>query len=153
MIQLAHEQQRLLTVYQNRRWDADFVTLRDEILPELGRIVEFESHFDRYAPDIDIAATTGAGTGVVFDLGTHLIDQALVLFGKPTSVTGFLSAQREGGPEGLMDACTVLLHYEAGPLVTIKASALSADTEQLRFWVRGETGSFKKVSSVFRQFL
>lgn len=145
LIRLAREQQRILTVYQNRRWDADFDTLRFSVLPQLGRIVEFETHFDRYCPDADLAATAGAGTGAVFDLGTHLIDQALVLFGKPDRVSGFLSAQRDNGPENFMDACTVLLHYESGLLVTVKASAVSADPDQLRFWVRGTKGSYKKV--------
>jgi predicted dehydrogenase len=85
------------------------------------------------------------GSGVIFDLGTHLFDQVLQLYGSPEKVTAFLSHQRPGaGAQGPEDACTVLLHYPGGLLVTVKASPLSADEAQLRFWVRGEKGSFKK---------
>lgn len=107
MIRLAAETNRVLTVYQNRRWDADFATLR-RIVGEntLGDVIEFESHFDRYTPpDTPTGGSGGPGTGVIYDLGTHLIDQALVLFGLPEKVTGFISA--------LGDACTVLLHYSS----------------------------------------
>ena len=139
LIHLAKERNRILTVYQNRRWDADFATLRRLLADNtLGTVLEFESHFDRYTPpEILIPGPGEPGTGVIYDLGTHLIDQALVLFGLPERVTGFLSM--------LDDACTVLLHYRSGLLITLKASATSAETEQLRFWVRGKTGAFRKV--------
>lgn len=149
LIALAKEKSKILTVFQNRRWDADFVTLK-RILAEnkLGRVVEFESHYDRYDPVVpprDLVDTPGSG--VIYDLGTHLFDQILNIYGPPTGVTGFLGRQREradsGGP---FDACSVLLHYSSGPLVTVKASPLSADDVQLRFWVRGSKGSYKKVS-------
>ncbi|KAL2280358.1 hypothetical protein FJTKL_12598 [Diaporthe vaccinii] len=147
LITLANEKAKILTVFQNRRWDADFVTLK-RILAEnrLGRVVEFESHYDRYDPVVpprDLVDTPGAG--VIYDLGTHLFDQILNLYGPPARVTGFLGRQRErtdsGGP---FDACSVLLHYSSGLLATVKASPISADNDQLRFWVRGDKGSFKK---------
>lgn len=147
LITLAKTQGRMLTVFQNRRWDADFVTLRQLVGDnKLGRVVEFESHFDRFDPDVpprDVHDVPGAGA--VFDLGAHLLDQVLQLYGSPSRVTAFMSHQRSGASNtGPSDACTVLLHYGDGLLATIKASPLSADENQLRFWVRGEKGSFKK---------
>ncbi|PYI12533.1 oxidoreductase [Aspergillus sclerotiicarbonarius CBS 121057] len=158
LITLAKNKGLVLTEFQNRRWDADFVTLR-KILDDgrLGRVVELESHFDRYESEVPVSGSwagghgdvcgrgSGSGSGAIYDLGTHLIDQVVVGFGLPCKVTGFLGVQRglrdEGGPQ---DACTVLLHYESGLLVTVKASAVSPERAQLRFWVRGDKGSFKK---------
>lgn len=147
LIKLAEQRQRLLTVFQNRRWDADFNTLQ-RILPSLGRVVEFETHFDRYDPDMPKtwASNDQAGGGVAYDLGVHLIDQVIVLYGLPTHVTGFLGRQRIGNESGPLDACTILLHYKNGPLVTVKASAVSAEEDQLRFLVRGTNGSYRKAS-------
>lgn len=145
LIAQAKESKRILSVFQNRRWDADFLTLQ-KIISEgsLGRLVEFESHFDRDAMPT-VAKPAQPGAGVIYDLGVHLIDQALVLFGLPRKISGFLMSQAPVNENGVADACTVLLHYDRGLLVTIKASAVSVDTEQLRFWVRGEQGSYLKV--------
>ncbi|KAF9888249.1 hypothetical protein FE257_008818 [Aspergillus nanangensis] len=147
LIALAESQQRVLTVFQNRRWDADYTTLHDLLARgALGRVVEFESHFDRFDP---IAPTHWAGNdapggGVIYDLGTHLLDQVLHIFGLPARVTGILGSQRDNNARGPPDACTVLLHYDLGMLVTIKASAISAVVDQKRFFVRGDKGSFIK---------
>lgn len=134
-------------MYQNRRWDSDFLTLKKYIEDgTLGRIVEFETHFDRHRPEPPAdnwKAHQAPGTGAVYDLGTHLMDQAVLLFGMPQRVTGFVGSQRAVNPTGLEDSCTVLLHYEK-MLVTVKASVVSPEVNQLRYWVRGETGSFKK---------
>ncbi len=86
------------------------------------------------------------GGGPVYDLGTHLLDQSLNLFGLPKRITGFVGSQREGSIAGYEDSFTVLLHYDVlGLLVTAKASVISPEEQQLRFWVRGAKGSFKKV--------
>jgi len=71
------------------------------------------------------------------------MDQVVHLFGMPQRVTGFVGSQREVNPTGLEDSCTVLLHYP-GMLVTVKAGVVSPEVNQLRFWVRGVNGSFKK---------
>ncbi|KAK0124507.1 hypothetical protein ONS95_009457 [Cadophora gregata] len=140
---------KLICVYQNRRWDADFLTVRKLISEDtIGRVVEFETHFDRYKA---VKPETWKGTlgmeqagGVVYDLGTHLIDQAYVLFGLPESVTAVFANQRDDGGEE-PDSITVLLGYGTGkPLVTVKAGVMCVETEQLRYWVRGTKGSFKK---------
>jgi predicted dehydrogenase len=79
---------------------------------------------------------------VAFNLRTHLVDQIVYAFGWPKKVMGFVAVQREGGTTS--DACTILLHYD-DMLATVKCSALSAQARQLRFWVRGDKGSLKKV--------
>ena len=115
LIQLARERQRLLSVYQNRRWDGDFLTVR-KLLDgdQLGRLVKFESHYDRYrlAPRLHAWREDGSpGGGVLFDLGSHLVDQALVLFGVPQSVWASVRVEREGARSD--DAFDLYLHYPA----------------------------------------
>lgn len=149
LVQISKKTGKLICVYQNRRWDSDFLTVKKLIKDgTIGRVVEFETHFDRYKP---VRPETWKGTlgmdqagGVVYDLGTHLIDQAYVLFGLPKTVTGiFQNARNDGNEEP--DSITILLGYgNAGPLVTVKAGVLCIETDQLRYWVRGEKGSFKK---------
>ncbi|KAI4134138.1 MAG: hypothetical protein LQ347_001777 [Umbilicaria vellea] len=147
LIAMAKKHQRFLTVYQNRRWDADFLTLSRLLRSDtLGRITEFETHFDRHSPVVKPGRqwkTRELGGSVVYDLGTHLMDQVVVLFGMPKRITALIGTQREGRPASDEDSCTVLLHYE-GMLATVKAAVVSPETRQLRFWVRGEGGSFKK---------
>ena len=153
LIAIAKRHNRLLTVYQNRRWDTDFLTL-SELLNQrtLGRVVEFETHFDRHRPEApDPASTWKAkflpGGGAVYDLGTHLIDQAVVAFGIPDKITGFVGSQREHNPGEVEDSCTVLLHYNSGLLATVKVAVVSPEEKQLRYWVRGDKGSYKKVKT------
>src|SRR5271155_6160822 len=90
LIELARSRGRLLSVYQNRRWDGDFRTIRKLLDSELlGRLVMFESHYDRFRQLPRLHAWRehgGPGGGVLFDLGSHLGDQALVLFGGPAAV-------------------------------------------------------------------
>jgi len=114
--------------------------------------VEFETHFDRHAPVSPESWRQKRGlpgVGQIYDLGTHLLDQVVCLFGMPARVSAFVGNQRNGemiGGEvvGGEDAFTVLLHYPNGLLVTAKAAAISPESEQLRFWVRGEKASFRK---------
>jgi predicted dehydrogenase len=148
LIALAKQHGRLICVYQNRRWDSDFLTFRHlQAQGTLGRIVEFETHFDRHKP---VRPETWKGTlgmeqggGVLYDLGTHLIDQAVLAFGMPSKVMALFVNQRQDGAEE-PDATTVLLLYDSGLLVTAKAGVVSIDIEQLRFWVRGTKGSWRK---------
>jgi len=135
-----------------QRFDSDFLTLSHLIHSQtLGRIVEFETHFDRHQPSPRTTQTWRneelPGGGQIYDLGTHLLDQALVLFGMPKRVTAFITNQREGKTSEQGDSFTVVLHYEGGLMVTAKAAIVSPEVEQLRYWVRGEKGSFKKVDS------
>ena len=72
------------------------------------------------------------------------MDQVVVTCGLPKRITGFVGSQRDENPSGLEDSCTVLLHYD-GLLVTVKAGVVSPEAQQLRYWVRGTKGSYKKV--------
>ncbi|MCJ1362464.1 hypothetical protein MMC16_001567 [Acarospora aff. strigata] len=148
LIGIAKKHQRQLTVYQNRRWDSDFLTLSHLIKDNtLGRVVEFETHFDRYRPNVPSGDSWKTkvlpGGGAAYDLGTHLIDQVVVTFGLPKRITGFVGTQRENNTNGYEDSCTVLLHYD-GMMATVKAAVVSPEINQLRYWVRGDKGSFKK---------
>src|SRR5450755_434921 len=115
LIQLARARGRLLSVYQNRRWDGDFLTVRKLLENDrLGRLVMFESHYDRFRQLPRLHAWRedgGAGGGVLWDLGAHLVDQALVLFGVPHSVWASVRIEREGGRTD--DAFDLYLHYPA----------------------------------------
>ncbi|PGG99575.1 hypothetical protein GX51_06224 [Blastomyces parvus] len=148
LVAISRKQNRLISVYQNRRWDADFVTVSKLVKSgALGRVAEFETHFDRHRPEMP---TTGgwktkmtSGSGALYDLGTHLIDQVVHLFGLPKKVTGFVGSQRENNESGYEDSFTLLLHYDH-ILATVKGAVISPEEKQLRFWVRGDKGSFKK---------
>lgn len=137
----------------DRRWDADFVTLSKLVKNgSLGRISEFETHFDRHRPEEPAAGVSKwknkviPGGSAIYDLGAHLLDQAVHLLGLPKRVTAFIGTSRAVNTSGFEDSFTVLLHYANGTLVTAKATVVSPEEDQLRFWVRGEKGSFKKVS-------
>lgn len=149
LVDLAKKQGVLLTVYQNRRFDSDFLTLRKYIENgSLGRVAEFETHFDRHRPDMPTATTWKVvprpGVSVVYDLGSHLMDQIVCLYGLPEKITGFVGSQRDNNTSGVADACTVLLQYSNGMLATVKAGVVSPEQQQLRYWVRGVNGSFRK---------
>lgn len=150
LAEIAKKSGKQLAVYQNRRWDADFLTLR-KIMADgaLGDIAEFETHFDRHRPEPPAdnwKAKEGPAHGAVYDLGTHLLDQVYSAFGNPEKVTGFVGNQRIGVKSGPPDSFTVLLQY-GQMLVTAKAGVVSPEEEQLRYWVRGTKGSFRKVSN------
>ena len=139
----------LLTGCLDRRWDSDFLTVSKLIKNNtLGRIVEFETHFDRHRPVLPSGGGWKTkiipGGGAVYDLGAHLIDQIVVVFGLPKKITGFIGTQRVDNSNGYDDSFTVLLHYD-GLIATAKAAVVSPEVNQLRFWVRGVEGSFKKV--------
>ncbi len=127
LIQLARGRHRLLSIYQNRRWDGDFLTVRKLLDGDrLGRLVKFESHYDRYrlAPRLHAWREDGSpGGGVLFDLGSHLVDQALVLFGVPQSVWASVRVEREGARSD--DAFDLYLQYPAS-LAQLSASSASS---------------------------
>lgn len=144
LVDLARQRGRLLTVYQNRRFDGDFRTISDLLAKNrLGRIVLFESHFDRYRLELRPDAwreRPEAGSGIFFDLGVHLLDQALLRFGPPEAITADIRIERRGGQ--VDDAFDVLLHYsQMRALLRASMIALAPD---LRFLVRGETAAYVK---------
>jgi scyllo-inositol 2-dehydrogenase (NADP+) len=146
LIQLARQRQRLLSVYQNRRWDGDFLTVRKLLDDDqLGRLVKFESHYDRYrlAPRLHAWREDGSpGGGVLFDLGSHLVDQALVLFGVPQSVWASVRVEREGARSD--DAFDLYLHYPASGLGAWLRATCLARAPGARFTLNGTLGTFRK---------
>src|SRR5260370_24009789 len=100
LVWLAAERGRLITVYQDRRWDGDFFTVKKLVESgQLGTVVEYEARFDRFRPEPKANAwrerADQPGAGVLFDLGPHVIDQALVLFGEPQPIPPSASCQRK----------------------------------------------------------
>jgi predicted dehydrogenase len=132
---------KICTVFQNRRWDADFLTLQALIAAgELGEIVQFESHYDRYRPTLVDRWKEKPGAGVWQDLGPHLVDQALQLFGLPLAVFADLAGQKDGAP--VADYAHVLLRYPRLRVI-LHASQIAHDPS-LRYVVHGTNGSFVK---------
>lgn len=143
LIRTAQTKDRVLSVFHNRRWDSDFLTIQ-RLLNDgtLGEIVHFESHFDRYRPVVQQRwrERPAAGGGLWFDLGPHLLDQSLKLFGEPDAIFGDLAVQRDGATA--VDFFHVILRYEKMRVI-LHASALVA-AEVPRFTVHGSLGSFIK---------
>lgn len=140
---LAEASGRVLSVFQNRRWDSDFLAVTQAIADdEIGRVVHFESHFDRFRPQVRARwrEQAGPGAGIWYDLGPHLIDQALQLFGLPRGVSGRLAIQRHGGQSP--DWAHVLLDYGI-PQVVLQASMVVAGGGA-RFNLHGDRGSLVK---------
>ncbi|HEX2084715.1 MAG TPA: Gfo/Idh/MocA family oxidoreductase [Solirubrobacteraceae bacterium] len=118
-----------LTVFQNRRWDSDFVTLRRLLeAGALGRVLRFESRFERFRPEIKAGwrelAAEDEGGGQLLDLGAHLIDQALVLFGRPVRVYAEVERRREGA--GVEDDVFLALEHPGGQRSHLWMSAIAA---------------------------
>lgn len=147
LLQLAQAQGLVLTVFQNRRWDADFLALQQVIdSGVLGRIVHFESHFDRYRPVVPDRWREQdlPGSGLWFDLGAHLVDQCLQLFGTPDDIHLDVACQRDGAQ--VNDYFHAQLRYpkrHPGLRVLLHGSALVPSVGP-RFVVHGTQGSFVK---------
>jgi scyllo-inositol 2-dehydrogenase (NADP+) len=141
LIAFAQEQQRVLTVFHNRRLDGDFLTVR-KLLPELGEISLFEANWDRFRPAIKQGWREfgESGGGVLADLGSHLIDHAVQLFGLPDSLQADVLAQRAEAK--VDDYFEIVLHY--GKMrMCLRCSTLVAEPRP-RFAVHGSGGSFVK---------
>jgi len=145
---LARRNNRVLAVYQNRRFDADYLTLKDVLASgELGRPVYLESHFDRFRPEVRDRwrEQKVPGAGLWVDLGAHLVDQAVQLFGKPDSLQLDTAALRDGAQ--VEDYFHAVLRYESGPhaplRVVLHATTLAAHAAP-RYIVHGTRGSYIK---------
>ncbi|HJW01284.1 MAG TPA: Gfo/Idh/MocA family oxidoreductase [Arthrobacter sp.] len=146
LITLAKRLGRVLTVFQNRRWDGDFLTVRKLLAGEaLGNVTRFESSFERWSPDIAKAwkarATAADGGGVLYDLGTHLIDQALLLFGPATVAHAELRVRRPH--ENVDDDVFLVLNHESGVTSHLSMNMLCAQ-QGPRFRILGSIGGFTK---------
>ena len=144
LISLAKQQGKIISIFQNRRFDSDFMTVQKVVENKLlGDLLAFEIHFDRHKPILNPKKwkeTAGPGSGIIYDLGSHIIDQIIVLFGKPNAVSGETFTQREGSD--IDDAFDIRLDY--GKLkVTLKSSLLVRE-EGPRYILHGTKGSFVK---------
>ena len=143
LVALGKQQGRVLSVFHNRRFDGDFLTLRRLIREgALGRVVEMTSRHDRYRPEVRQRwrESDGPGAGLWFDLGPHLVDQALQLFGHPQAITLARDRTRDGALADDWFACHLRydrlhVHLTAGTLVSASAPRLA---------VHGTAASFVK---------
>lgn len=144
LVQISKQQNKVLSVYHNRRWDGDFMTIQ-KLLKEdfIGDVVDYAAHWDRYHNQVNTIRwreSGGIGTGILYDLGSHLIDQALVLFGVPEWVSGDARILREGAKS--VDFFEVSLGYEKQK-VTVQGSMLVRE-ESPRYIIHGRKGSYVK---------
>ncbi len=146
LLDLAAQQGRVLTVFQNRRFDTDFLALQQVLASGvLGRVVQVESHFDRYRPQVPQRWREQdlPGSGLWVDLGSHLVDQALCLWGMPDALSLDTACVRDGAL--VNDWFHAVLRYEqlGGLRVILHASTLVAEPGP-RWAVHGTLGSFTK---------
>jgi predicted dehydrogenase len=134
----------VVSVFHNRRWDDDFLTLARELdAGRLGRVVTFESRFDRWRPEVKEGAwrenaDPADGGGLLLDLGSHLVDQAIQLFGAPASVYAELDVRRAGA--AVEDDVFLALAHPGGVRSHLWAGVFAADGPA-RFRVLGERGA------------
>ena len=150
LITAAHHAGKIVAPFHNRRYDGDFLTVRKlRADAALGRIVTIESHFDRFRP-IQRPNTwkeaSGPANGMLFDLGPHLVDQALALFGTPSAITASVRSDRD--ETAIEDAFIIVLDYGGTAAnrylrYTCQATMLAADPAP-RFTVHGTAGSYVK---------
>jgi predicted dehydrogenase len=143
LIELAEANRLVLSVFHNRRWDGDFLTIKKLLRDnQVGQPKIFESNFDRFRPNVRKRwrEQAGKGSGIWFDLGSHLVDQALLLFGMPESVTARCLLTRLSSET--VDYFQVQLHYPEHEVV-LRASSFSAGPNR-RFHLQGQTGSYLK---------
>ncbi len=143
LIKLAEQKELILTVFHNRRWDGDFLNLKKAINNNLlGPIQQFESNFDRWRPSIrqnKWKEMEGEGTGILYDLGSHLIDQCLDLFGIPEEVLADIEEQKNN--PGVVDYFHIIFRYKKMRAI-LHSSSFSKTSP--RFRVLGEKGNFIK---------
>ncbi len=143
LIAMAHDLRLVLTVFQNRRWDGDFLTIQKLISENaVGRIVEFESSFNRFRNELRPGAWKEKalpGSGILYDLAPHLIDQALQLFGKPEKLFADIRNERRGETD---DWFEIIFYYD-GFRAVLRAGMLVPEPTP-RFVLHGEKGSYVK---------
>jgi predicted dehydrogenase len=143
LAEVSTETGTLLSVFQNRRWDSDFLTLQDAIQKDLtGHVTAFESRIDRFRPLVRNRwrENPGPGSGLLYDLGPHLIDQTLLLFGIPDSVQATIATQRHGARTD--DFFHIVLRH-GDMIATLQASSLVSGGSA-RFAIHGEQASLIK---------
>jgi scyllo-inositol 2-dehydrogenase (NADP+) len=144
LIDLAKKKNKLLTVFQNRRWDGDFLTVKSIVENKLvGKIAEFELHYDRYRNYIEANTwkeEQGPGSGILFNLGSHMLDQVVSLFGMPSELDARVGIQRPNGK--VEDYYDVRMQYKDFHAI-VKSSYLVREATP-RYILHGTEGSFIK---------
>lgn len=142
LIELAESKKLCLSVYHNRRWDNGYLTLQREI-DKLGRVSLYEAYFDRYRPEVNLQKwreTTAVGGGILYDLGSHLLDQALNLFGIPDAVFADLETQRTNAQ--LTDYFQIILYYQKMRVILGSSSVMAQARPVIAAY--GDEGSYVK---------
>ena len=144
LINLASKKKKVLTVFQNRRWDGDFMTVKRVLENKwLGKIAEFELHYDRYRNYIEANTwkeEEGPGTGILYNLGSHMLDQVMMLFGMPNEVDARVGTQRPNGR--VEDFYDIRMQYDS--FYTIVKSSYLVREATPRYILHGTEGSFIK---------
>jgi predicted dehydrogenase len=143
LIDLAQQKGKMLSVYQNRRYASDAITIRNLIRQGLlGTLVEFEAQYNRYRPELKNSwkETDVPGSGLLYDLGPHIIDQALTLFGLPKAISADIRRQRPGTQAD--DYFDLRLDY--GFLKVILKAGMYVREQGPRYQIHGTRGSFIK---------
>ena len=144
LIKLAEKVNKHLFIFQNRRWDSDFLTIQKLINSDkIGRVIEFEAHYDRYRP---VPPTNTwkedekLGPGLLYNLGAHLIDQILVLFGRPNALFADIDTMRKNGQ--IVDYFNIIFFYNNHRAIV--RSTYLAREPAFKYMIQGELGSFIK---------
>ena len=144
LINLASKKNRVLTVFQNRRWDGDFMTVKKVLENNwVGKVAEFELHYDRYRNYIEENTwkeEEGPGTGILYNLGSHMLDQVIMLFGMPNEVDARIGIQRPKGK--VEDFYDIRMQYNSFHTI-VKSSYLVREATP-RYIIHGTEGSFIK---------
>ncbi|MGX5818604.1 Gfo/Idh/MocA family oxidoreductase [Chitinophaga lutea] len=153
LVELAKKQKKMLSVYQNRRYDSDYKIVKHVVEDDLiGDVLEVEFHYDRFKEELSYKKhkeLSTPGTGVLYDLGSHLIDQALTIFGMPKSVFGDVRIIRR---DSVVDDYFELLLYYDQLRVRLKSSYLVRETLPA-YLLHGRRGSFIKSKSDIQEAL
>ncbi len=144
LISLSKSKNKVLSVFQNRRFDSDFLTVKKLIdSNKLGEILNFEIHYNRFKPELNLKKwkeTNEEGSGIIYDLGAHIIDQAIALFGFPSNIWGQSFTQRKNSI--IEDAFDIKMDYGKSK-VTLRSSLIVPE-QSARYIIHGSEGSFIK---------
>jgi scyllo-inositol 2-dehydrogenase (NADP+) len=143
LVSLAARKRLVLSAFHNRRWDADFLTVKKLLAGgRLGEVMLAELRWDRFRPEVTTAwrDVPEAGSGILADLGPHLLDQALQLFGMPEALTADIAVQRDDARTD--DYYEITLHY--GQRRVIVSSSRLVIAARPRFALHGKAGNFVK---------
>lgn len=149
LIALAKSKNLILTQFHNRRWDAGFLTVQKLIAENrCGELAVYEANYDRWAPEVPVnwREEKKPGAGALFDLGVHLLDQTLALFGRPEAVTATIRAQRDGA--AVDDYFSLQLDY--GRLQAVLRASFLAASPGPRYKLSGSRGAYVKAGAAIQ---